>query len=99
MIVFGAHQLRQIRHVGRDPSRLVLREQLGRRAEPSIKRNRMGKKAPKARAPSSRTEGAPIEKQHRLFVKRDAAALIADASLKGLLDGGLARLREIIVHR
>jgi hypothetical protein len=34
-----------------------------------------------------------------LFVIRDAAALIADASLNGLLDGGLARFRETIVHR
>ena len=35
----------------------------------------------------------------RLFVVSDAAALIADARLKGLLQSGLTRLREIIVHR
>src|SRR5438067_12328831 len=35
----------------------------------------------------------------RLFVIRDGATLIADASLKGLLDGRLACLGEIEVHR
>src|SRR5262249_50268491 len=34
----------------------------------------------------------------RSLVIRDAAALIADASLKGLLDGGLTRLWEIKVQ-
>jgi hypothetical protein len=35
----------------------------------------------------------------RLFVEGDAAALIADASLKGLLDGGFTRLWETVFHR
>jgi len=35
----------------------------------------------------------------RLLVVSDAAALVADACLKGLLESGLTRFREIIIHR
>jgi len=42
---------------------------------------------------------APTSRRRGLFVKRDGAALLTDASLKRLLDGGLTRFREIKVHR
>src|SRR5262249_34985137 len=43
--------------------------------------------------------GFPVKPTDRLFVVSDAAALIVDARLKGLLERRLPRFGKIIVHR